>query len=683
MNTLYNIISEEINNLILENRESKNINLARKYLKFNGYDDINAQKILDSIRTDIPNSRLGQCKFLKGVVRFYLNNELNDGNTIHSLNKVLPYIASEAHINEYDNDLNGMGLNDIINRFSASIKQDSELSRQNSYSKQHIQNTDYKIVKIPDFNTASQYGEYTQWCVTHSSDMYDSYTNNGIGLFYFCLKNGFENIPKEKGENAPLDEYGLSMIAVSVDEDGEPNTITCRWNHDMNGNDHIMTKDELEELLGVNFYEVFKPYTEDELMSKGKVSRKLAVELLSQGVDPKDIFDYIGDMHEGLTRVELNNKCSFIDSNNRLIGDGKLWFTYASSFNNGFAKVNLNNKWSFIDTNGKLIGDGNQWFDDVNDFEDRLAKVQLNNKYSLINKKGELIYNGKLWFNWINNVFKYDFAIVELDDKCTLIGINGKLIGDGNLWFDDVGDFYNGFAAVQLNNKWSFIDTEGNYIKNGKLWFDRASNFKNGFASVGLNNKYTFIDTNGNYIKNGELWFDYASPFKTNFAIVELNNKYSLLSIEGNLIYNGKLWFDELFKTKNDFYITKLNNKWTFINPNGKLIGGGNLWFSWIDDFINDFAKVELKGKFSFINTNGELIGNGKLWFDTAYDFNNGYAVVQVNNGVYNMDTNLNFYDYYTDKPITSPFQSTNENKINITKIIKESINSLIYKKLQ
>lgn len=464
MNTLYNIISEEINNLILENRESKNINLARKYLKFNGYDDINAQKILDSIRTDIPNSRLGQCKFLKGVVRLYLNGELNDGNAIHSLNKALPYIASEAHTNEYDNDLNGMGLNDIINRFSASIKQDSELSRQNSYNKQHIQNTDYKIVKIPDFNTASQYGEYTEWCVTHYPNMYNSYTNNGIGLFYFCLKNGFENIPKEKGENAPLDEYGLSMIAVSVDEDGEPNTITCRWNHDMDGNDHIMTKDELEELLGVNFYEVFKPYTEDELMSKGKMPRKLAVELLSQGVNPQEIFDKVGNKHNGFTIVELNNKCSFIDSNDRLIGDGKLWFDYAYNFINGFAKVELNGKFSFINTNGELISNGNLWFLYVYDFVNGFAKAMLDKK------------------------------------KWSFINTNGELIGDGNLWFEGEYDFYNGFAKVILNAKLYIIDVNGNFYD-----YETKQPIPNPMNNANENNiriKEIIIETLNAYLKH-------------------------------------------------------------------------------------------------------------------------------------------------------------------------------------
>ena len=48
--------------------------------------------------------------------------------------------------------------------------------------------------------------------------MYDSYTCNGINQIYFCLRNGFENVKPIVGKGCPLDEYGLSMISVIVNE---------------------------------------------------------------------------------------------------------------------------------------------------------------------------------------------------------------------------------------------------------------------------------------------------------------------------------------------------------------------------------------------------------------------------------------------------------------------------------
>lgn len=47
--SLRDIIRDNIKQYLTENRESKNINLARKYLKNNGYDDSYAQRILDSM----------------------------------------------------------------------------------------------------------------------------------------------------------------------------------------------------------------------------------------------------------------------------------------------------------------------------------------------------------------------------------------------------------------------------------------------------------------------------------------------------------------------------------------------------------------------------------------------------------------------------------------------------------
>ena len=118
----------------------------------------------------------------------YLNGELSDGNTIMKLNKTLKYVASDTHVNEYDNNLNGLSINDLVQRFAGVQQQDAESSRAESYSKQYTRNSDYTIVRIPDAETAAEYGDYTSWCVTHDEDMYVSYTNNGTGLFYFCLK---------------------------------------------------------------------------------------------------------------------------------------------------------------------------------------------------------------------------------------------------------------------------------------------------------------------------------------------------------------------------------------------------------------------------------------------------------------------------------------------------------------
>lgn len=269
------IINEDIGNqikhLIFENRESKNINFARKYCISKGYSQEQAQNIIDGIRHDIPNSRIAACKFLSGITRMFIDGQFTDANTIMQFNKTLRYIGSNAHVDEYDYNLNNLSANDLIKRFSGVITNDIAREKELSASRTYTQNNEYNIVKVPNFEVSSQYGDYTSWCVTQDEGAYNSYTNNGLGLFYFCLKNGFENEPQQPGENCPLDSYGLSMIAVSVNEDGSPNTITCRWNHENGGNDNIMTPQQLEQIIGRGFYQTFIPYTEEELANKRKM----------------------------------------------------------------------------------------------------------------------------------------------------------------------------------------------------------------------------------------------------------------------------------------------------------------------------------------------------------------------------------------------------------------------------
>lgn len=398
------IVDKTISRFLLkENRESKNINLARKYLKNNGYSDDNSQKILDAIRSDIPNSRLGQCKFLLGIVRLYLDGELNNSERIMELNSILPFIANEAYINEYDFNLNNLSLEDMIEKFSVIKDNSSKESRKSSYSKAYKRNNNYKIVRIYNFMNASFYSGYTSWCITKNEEAYKSYVGNGSGLFYFCLRNGFENVPKEKGENCPLDEYGLSMIAVSVDEKGDLKTVTSRWNHDMNGNDNIMTKDQLEDLLGVNFYETFRPYSEndlnDEYIIPVKVGDKWTYKNRKGNLlkDGKMLFDLCYEFTENLAPVMLNKKWTFIDIHGNLIGDGKLWFFFVAPFRidanvtHVFKEENGKYYVSLLRKDGKLVKDGKLWFDFIDDFKDNVAKARSGDKEYLIDDKGNIL----------------------------------------------------------------------------------------------------------------------------------------------------------------------------------------------------------------------------------------------------------------------------------------------------
>ena len=205
-------------------RQSKNIRKARKVVKvlspFN-----NPQQVIDIVRHDIPNARLNNCKYLTGITRMYLNNELYDQKTAKKINDTLKLITI-AHADEYDNNLNGMTANTLIGRFNTEVEIDYKSDVKAHNSTQFIENKRYKIYRVDSFEKAKKFSPYTSWCVTKNEESYNSYTGGGTGLFYFCIRDDFKMTNAVQPDGCPLNDYGLSMIATSVDEDGMCNTIT-------------------------------------------------------------------------------------------------------------------------------------------------------------------------------------------------------------------------------------------------------------------------------------------------------------------------------------------------------------------------------------------------------------------------------------------------------------------------
>lgn len=265
---------------LCEDREGKNINRAEKWIRRNHPEAIGRKLengtaitprvLTQEIRNTVPNARMADCKFLVGVTRMYfdLQGDAREfQGKMNKLNKMLKIICT-AHADEYDNDFNGASFDELDRKFSGAVKKELDSDREEIGKLQLIRNAAYRIVPIDSFDEAEKYGKYTSWCVTRYPGMYSSYTKNGLGRFYFCLRDGFEAVPEAKGEGCPMDAYGRSMIAISVNDDGSLNTCTCRWNHDNGANDSMMGTKEISKFLGVDFYKTFKPYGADELWKK-------------------------------------------------------------------------------------------------------------------------------------------------------------------------------------------------------------------------------------------------------------------------------------------------------------------------------------------------------------------------------------------------------------------------------
>jgi hypothetical protein len=496
---LNKIIKENFNKLLLiESQESDSQKLAKNlYQERTGSSreesDFFIRKTLRDTITVLRDKKIG--KFTLGVTRMYLDGQLNlkDNNIINDLNATLKLLL--PHYNEYDKNLNNLSTQELINKFKQTRLQNVEKEK-DEINNMSFGQSNYNIVPIDSFEQAKQYYSYTNpnqpWCLTHMENMFDNYTANGINQIYFCLRNGFEGIEPVVGVNAPLDDYGLSMLCIIVNENGELAYCTSRWNHENGGNDSVMNPKQISEVVGVNFYNTFKPNGKwNEILTN--VQQRLA-----NGEDPKDIFDKVKETKNGLSYVQLDNKINFLTQNNKILCDQ--WFDICDKFVENFAGVYLKNKgWNFINTEGKLIS--NQWFDIVNNFSNGFARVEKDNKWNLINTECKLISDQ--WFDYAGN-FYHGFAKVILNGKGqNFLNTQGKLIS--NQWYDEVNRFYNGFARVYKKHMGNFINTKGQLITPNQ-WYDKMWDFYNGFADVVITGTEYMIDTKGRlYNTKGKL----------------------------------------------------------------------------------------------------------------------------------------------------------------------------------
>lgn len=471
----------------MKGSDSKSIHQAKRlYMKCTGKSSEEADYFVRiALRNDLPVLRGKEgSKFILGVTRMFLVGELCNARVINDLNNTLKLIAS-GHRKEYNRNLNGESAQALIHRFSGVVKEVGDRDREELSKEQFTENKEYTVVPINSFEEASRYSEYTTWCITRQEYTFNSYTGDGIKQFYFCLRDGYQDVSEVKGKNCPLDDYGLSMVAVSVDENGALHTCTCRWNHDNGGNDNIMDTKQISRLIGRNFYEVFKPnHKWEEMLATAK-------ERLANGEDPKKVLHFCEIIDWGFAKVKLGVKCNFFNAKNGFLSEQ--WFEDSGYFSNGFAEVCVNGKWNYINDKGEYLS--GQWFDSTTVFENGFGVVTLDNKENLINENGELF--SEQWFEYCNK-FHEDLATVKLNGKWNYINKKGKYLT--GLGFECCNNFYGGFGSVRLNGKWNYINKKGEYLSD--LWFDRCESFQDGFGHVFLGKKENYINENGDFLLN-------------------------------------------------------------------------------------------------------------------------------------------------------------------------------------
>ena len=329
--------------LILESKEDK----TKKMLRSKGYN--NPSEIIKAVKHDfseLEHSERPAYKFLYAICRMYVDKELQNANDISTMNSMLKIISVEPHLSEYDHNLNGLNKEEIFQRFLPIQKKETEDEINFVKRMKFTGESDYEIVKIDSYQDASRYKKYTSWCVTQNNSHFESYSCDGINQFYFCLKKGFENVKKDN-KDAPLNEYGLSMISVCVDYNGMPLYVTTRYNHKFNGenNENLCSPRQVSEVINMNFFEVFKPSKKGEKFNKYKIQEKL-----ENGADINSLFDKVDKITNDFYLVGNDEKQSFIYKK-KLVSD---WGDY--KFNTKKIKfIEEKNDKPVIDYDGDVI----------------------------------------------------------------------------------------------------------------------------------------------------------------------------------------------------------------------------------------------------------------------------------------------------------------------------------------
>lgn len=207
--------------------------------------------------------------------------EKPESRPLGQFRSILHMLSGDAHVNEYDFDLNGLKYAELVERFGkSSAEADADDTEDTGV-------LNYRIVHIPDFETAQEYAKYTNhWCVCEYRNYFNRYTARGKNTFYMLFAPGFDDMEDVHGENYPKDEYGLSVIGPMIAPDGSVEYCCVRRNHEGGMGDHALTEKELSRLLGRPVRAVL-PHIENE--SAKSITERVKAQM-ARGMKPEDIY---------------------------------------------------------------------------------------------------------------------------------------------------------------------------------------------------------------------------------------------------------------------------------------------------------------------------------------------------------------------------------------------------------
>ena len=502
-----------------------------------------------------------------------------DTEELYRLKDITNYIIANYKNTDFPIALNKLTLDntsfDSLNELFGSAIDSSKGSWKSSNDdkpKPH-----YTVKRLDTFEEANEYYPYTQdICYLRGEETWNDYTSNGKNAVYVLLRDGWEDIPAEHGEDTPYDDYGESMVFVIIRPDSKVAYTNTRWNHNTNGQgpidvDQSFTEDmdKISDMLQTDYRNVLKPYTDEELLGRGVIKLSVLRRWISEGKDILQICKNVEELSTNLFKIDLDED-NFILYNsqiNKLIPSDDIIFLYMIYHIKYVIVQQENGKWAFINKQGQQIGD---WYRNVWPFDEGLTCVQRDDgKWTIINTDGQQICD------WYEQIHKYihNWLIAERDDgKYALLNSkNFEVISD---WFRYIHIISDKVVKIQRDDgKYAMLNKQGQIISD---WYIRCSQIKNISIAVQRDDgKWTIINTDGQQICD---WYEGMTINLDEEPIIveRKDGNMAYMNAQGQIISD---WYKKIQMSgiSGISQVWKEDGKTSLINRYGKIITD---WFT-------------------------------------------------------------------------------------------------------
>lgn len=298
-------------------------------------------------------------------------------------------------------------------------------------------------------------------------------------------------------------------------------------------------------------------------------------------------FTYIGQLHEGMASIKIDDRWGFVDSNASLVIQPQ--FKRAYNFDEGYSEVELNTgKWSFIDLNGRFIT--GLTFRGVSPFSEGLAAFYGSSDGTDV---GFLTGSGEIDFE-VDNIYLDFLAGVQYKNGYVSAGTLTKPYLLKHLFMPNSWGY----------RDWGYLDRNGQFIYETDIYFPLD------------NCRFRFFDGSKYGVKNGANdWiadpvFEFVDLYVEDVSVVRISNRYGYMGLDGGFISSPNFLQANRFSEGVAAVQFSDTGKWGFIEKDGKVLLHGK--FDSASDFNGGLSRVEFDGEWGYLDKSGKIVWSTK-----------------------------------------------------------------------